>query len=97
MVSVSKDWEDNGRLSTSGDTEADGEDSIAERRRDVDVPSPGGGNGGYRNVGGGDLCISPSEHRHKIYCDKAHYGPVSGGGAVPRVAGFEAMMVTGGN
>ena len=33
----------------------------------------------------------------QIYCDKAHYGPVSGGGAVPRVAGFEAMMVTGGN
>ena len=36
--------------------------------------------GGGGSVGGGDLCIPPPEHSRKVYCDKAHYLPVSGGG-----------------
>ena len=58
----------------------------------MDAPFPGVGNVGG---GGGDLCRLPSEHHHKIYCNKAYYGPVSSGGMAPRISGIKAVVGTG--
>ena len=63
----------------------------------MDVISPGGGDDGGGRAGGGDLHHLTQEHPHAIYHNKAHYGPVSGGGTAPRSAGFKVVMVTGGN
>ena len=58
----------------------------------MEVPLPGGGG----RAGCGDLHCLPSEHSHKFYRNKAHYGPMSGGGAVPSRLGTEVVVVTGG-
>ena len=70
-------------------------DTTSESVRDMDAPSHGGGNGVGRSSGDGDLRHSPSEHLCKIYPNKAHYGPVTGGGMAPRSLGLEAVVVTG--
>ena len=71
------------------------EDSTLEWVRDMDIISPGGGDDGGGHVEGVYLRHTPSEHRQPIYLNKAH--PVSGGGAAPRGADFEAVVGTGGN
>ena len=61
----------------------------------MDLPSPGwGGDVGRTTV---DLNINHPSPKHfcAIYFDKANYGPVSGGGAASRIAGFEAVAVSG--
>ena len=76
---IPEDWEDSGMISPSRDTVDDGVDATEEWGRDMEIPSPGGGYGGGRNVVGGYLRCPPSEHHHIIYRDKAHYRSVSGG------------------
>ena len=44
----------------------------------------------------GDLRCPPSEQRHYIYLNKAHYGPVSRGGAAPSISVIKMVVVTGG-
>ena len=62
----------------------------------MDAPSPRGGDDKGGHAGCGYLRCPTSEHCCAIYCDKAHYGPVSGGGATPRSAGFgEAVGTVG--
>ena len=58
----------------------------------MDVPFPVGvdARGGY--AGGGDLLLPLSEHCCIIYPDKAHYGPVSGGGAASSISGIKAVV-----
>ena len=80
-----------------GGTENDGPDITAQPGKDVDVPLLGLGNVGGGGAGGGYLSQTQSEHRHPIYCNKAHYGPVYGGGAAPRSLGIEAVARTRGN
>ena len=93
---VPVDWEDAGSFSPSGDMAADRSDETPEWGQDKDVPYPGGGNGGGIHAGGGYIRHPLTECCHTNYCDKAHYGPVSGGGAAPRGTSFEAVMGTGG-
>ena len=57
----------------------------------------GGHNGGGGIVGGRDLHLPPPEHSHIVYCDQAHYGPMSGGGAEDGVKYDQVVMVTGQN
>ena len=87
-------WEDTGRISPLGDTSAGEACATSELGRDMDAPSHGGGNTGGGHGRGGYLCCPPSEHRHKIYCNKSHYGPASDGVAAPRGTGFETMVGT---
>ena len=57
-------------------------------------PSEGRGGGGGIS-GGGNLCLLPPEHSSTIYCNQAHYGPVSGGGAEAGVKGDQTVVVAG--
>ena len=45
-----------------------------------------------RISGSGYLYIPPPEHSDTVYCDQAHYGPVSGGGAEAGVKGGQAVV-----
>ena len=56
-------------------------DATVEQGLEIHIPSPVGGNGRGRIVGGGDLRHPLSEHHRAIYRDKAHYGHVSDSGA----------------
>ena len=58
----------------------------------MDIPSSGGNDGVGGPAGGGDLNISPLKHSCTVYCDQAHYGPVSGGGAEIGAAGLQAVV-----
>ena len=71
-------------------------DSSAEPGWDVDTLFPGGGNVRNGRAGGGELHHSPSKHRHTIYFNKDHYGPVFGGVAAPRSLSIEVVVVSGG-
>ena len=51
------------------------------------------GRGGIN--GGGDLSIFPPEHSCTVYCDQAHYGPVSSREAYKEVKGGHAVVGAG--
>ena len=70
-------------------------DATTEWKKDLNIPSAGGGDGGGRNLGDRNLCRPPPEYCCTIYCDKAIYGPVSGVDAVARGVYFEAVVVAG--
>ena len=89
VVHVPKYWEGAERISPSSDATHDGAGATAEWGRYLDIPSPGGVDGGGVNSGVGDLHLPPPEHCRSIYCDKADYGHVTGGGEVSRGAGYK--------
>ena len=60
------------------------------------LPPYGGCNVGGGVTGGGDLRLSPSEHRGAIYCDYVHYGPVSGGKTEARAKSGNEVVGKGG-
>ena len=73
------DWEGPGQNSPWGDTEAEGADETFERIWDMYITSPGDVNGGSKPAEARKLCHPfPKQCRIK-YCDKANYGPMSGG------------------
>ena len=76
---VPADWEGDGQNSPSEDTSADGADTTSERIWDVDIPSPGTVNGGCRPLEDRKLCHPYPKSCRVKYCDKANYGPISGG------------------
>ena len=51
----------------------------------MDIPPTGGRDGRGVIAGGGDLLIPPPEHIGTVYCNQAHYVPVSSSGAKARV------------
>ena len=44
---------------------------------------------------GGDLFLPQIEHSHTVYCDQAHYGPMSGGRVEDGVKGGQAVVGSG--
>ena len=76
---VPANWEGDGQNSPSEDTSADGADTTSERIWDVDIPSPGTVNGGCRPLEDRKLCHPYPKNCRVKYCDKANYGPISGG------------------
>ena len=59
------------------------------------VSPAGGRDGGDRITGGGDLCLLPPKQSYTVYCDQAHYGPVSSYGAAAKVKGGQTVVVAG--
>ena len=80
---VSTHWEGDGKIPPQGGTQFDRMASEEECGWDIGLTPTGGGDDGGRYTGGGYLCRLPPEHSHTIYCDHAHYEPVSGGGVMP--------------
>ena len=53
--------------------QTDGEETTEGTGRRLGLPPSGGCNGGNGGTGGGDLLLSPPEHRGAIYCDWGNY------------------------
>ena len=68
-------------------------DATSEWGRDVDIPPPGGGDGGGIAVGDLKLRRPLPKHCYTIYCDKNNYGPVSSGDEAFWGASSEAVMI----
>ena len=75
-----------------GDIVAGGSDPTVEQGHDVDILSPGVGDGGGETAGDRNLCRMSSKNCCVIYCDNANYGPVSGGRMASRGVGFKAVV-----
>ena len=97
MGHVPADWEESGRILPSAGTETEGEDYIVEPGLYIDLPYTGGSDIKSGSEGGGNLHHPPSEHRCEMYHNKAHFGPVSDGGAARRSSGFKVVVLIGGN
>ena len=67
---------------------------MARERQRVDIPPAGGRNGGGGTAGSVGLHLPPLEHSCTVYCDQAHYEPVSRDGADTRYTGIQAVVVT---
>ena len=87
-------WEGLGRIPPQGGPQADGEETSERTGRSMGLPPAGGSDDRGGTTVGGDVRLLPLEHSHTVYCDQAHYGPVSVGGAG---AGFKGdQVVVGG-
>ena len=88
-------WEEAGRLPPLGVLQTDGTEAKEEAGRAMGIPPNGGGDARGGNTGGGYIFRLLPEQSNKIYCDKAYYGPVSGGGAEPWGKGVEVVVGVG--
>ena len=59
------------------------------------VTPSGRGNVGGGPAGDGYLTQLPSEISHPVHCDQAHYGPVSGNGAMTGNNGVKELVGSG--
>ena len=88
-------WEVVGRIPPQGGPQADVEATSAREGWRVGIPPSGGCNGGGGAAGVVDLHLPPPEHSFTVYCDQAHYGPVSGGGAETGATVVQAVVGKG--
>ena len=88
-------WEGAGQISPSRNMASDWEDAISEWLWNVDIPSPRGGNGGVGTKGDRNPRLQLSKHSRTIYCEKSHYGPVSGGRTAPVGTGVKVLVRSG--
>ena len=88
-------WEGVGRIPPQGGPQTDGTEISEVEGWEVGVPPSGGSDGGIGVTGGGDLHLPPPEHSFAVHCNRAHYGPVSGGGEASGVTGGQAVVGTG--
>ena len=80
-------WECLGNIPPQGGPQAYREATSERKVRHIGIPPARGHNGGCGITGGGYLRLPSLEHSHIVYCNQAHYGPVSGGGAEAGVKG----------
>ena len=81
-----------GRIPPQGGPQFD-KDATSEREgRCVGMPPTGGRDVRVRTAGSGYLRLPPPEHGHIVYCNQAHYGSVSGGGAETGAKGVQAVV-----
>ena len=88
-------WEGVGKIPTQGVLQSDREITLDRGRQRVGILPAGGSDGGGRTSVVGDLRLLTPEHSHTVYCDQAHYVPVSGGGAETGTKGVHAVVGTG--
>ena len=75
--------------------QADEEATLERTGQSMGLSPAGGRDGRDRIAGGGDLNLPPPEHSCTVYCDQAHYGPVSGGRAEAGVKGRQVVVGEG--
>ena len=84
-----------GRIPLQGGPYTDGAKTAEGTGRRLGLTPSGGCNGGGGVIGGEYLRLQPPEHRGGLYCDQAHYGPVSGGKQDTRAKSGNAFVGTG--
>ena len=75
--------EDLGQIPTQGGPHIDGTATSEGTVWDVVLNPTGGGDGRGWPTNCGELHRPMPEHSHRVNCDQAHYGPVTGGRATP--------------
>ena len=83
MGYVPAHWQYLGCIPPHGGLQTDGEATTEKTGWDVCVTPDGGYDCGGGHAEGGDLCHPPPEHSRTVHCDRAHFGPVSGGVSMP--------------
>ena len=84
-----------GRIPPQGGPQDDRETTSEREEWNVNITPAGGRNGRGRDVGDGDLHLPPPEHSCTVYCDQAHYGPVSSGRADTGDMGLQRVVGSG--
>ena len=88
-------WEGVGQISSQGGTQDYGQATSVRELWCLVILPTGGRDGRGGNAGGGDLHIPPPEHGHTVYCDQAHYGPVSGSRTYTVTKGVQSVVEIG--
>ena len=86
-------WEGFKKIPPQIGPQADEEVNSEKTGWSMNISPTGGRYGGGGIAGGGYLRLPLPEHSLKVYCDQAHYGSVSGGGAEAGVKGGQAVVV----
>ena len=76
LVPPSKDGKGPGEFSVQGREEDHWEATTAKERRDLGIPTAGGGKEGSRDGGDTDIHHTEAEYGRTIYCDTADSGPM---------------------
>ena len=84
-----------GRIQQWGGLQADREATLAREGWSGSIPPSGGRVGGVIISGGRGLRLSLLEHVRTVYCDQAHYVPVTGGGLEAGSKGVQVVVGTG--
>ena len=95
MVGYPLYWEVFGQIPPQGGPQDDRETTLEIEGHSEGIPPAGGHDGGGGTAGGRDLRLPLTEHGFTVYCEHAHYEPVSGEGAEAVAKGFQAVMDTG--
>ena len=88
-------WEGLEQIPIQGVPQDDRTATLVRTGRRMGVSPYGKIDDGGGITGGGDIHFLPLEHSHTVHCEQAHYGPVSGGGAVYGVNSGQVVVVTG--
>ena len=80
MVHENVHWGGAGQIPLQGVPQDDWEETSERTGQSMGIYPAGGGDGGYGIEGCGYISLPPLEQSCTVYCDKAHYGPVSGSG-----------------
>ena len=88
-------WEVVGQIPPQGGPHANREATSTWKRCRVDIQPTRGRDGECGIAGGGDIHLAPLEHSNIVYCDQAHYGPVSGSVLETRGRVLQAVVGSG--
>ena len=88
-------WEGFRRIPSLGGPKADRGATSEREGWCVGIPPAGGHNDVGGPAGGGDLRFFPLENSCIVYCDQAHYVPVSSGGVETGATGLQVVVGTG--
>ena len=88
-------WGGIGWIPSQVGPQADGEANLVKEVLRVGIPPSGGCYGGGGTSRSEDLCLLSLEHSRAVYCDQAHYGPVSSSGLETRSKVVQEVVGTG--
>ena len=95
VVPHSEDGEGPGQLSAQGSKEDHWEATAAKERREMGLPTSGGGTEGSGNGGDTDIHNMGAEYGCAIYCDATDSGSMQAGHSAARSAGVSEVVGAG--
>ena len=85
-------WEGFGRITSQGGPKDHGEVTLERKVWRMGIPPAGGRTGRGNTAGSEYLLLPPPEQSCTVYCNQAHYGPVTGSRAYIRVKDDQAVV-----